>query len=70
MLRNSRCERLEADRDLFDGLGRSLRSLHGHTIALLAGAPAIGHAMGRKPDSWWALYNGPIECRLLVYAIP
>ncbi len=63
-------ERLEAERDLFDALGRSLRSLHGHTIALLAGAPAIGHAMGRKPDSWWALYNGPIECRLLLYAIP
>jgi 23S rRNA G2445 N2-methylase RlmL len=63
-------ERLEADRDLFDGLARSLRGLHGHTIALLAGAPGIGQAMGREPDRWWALYNGPIECRLLVYAIP
>jgi hypothetical protein len=26
--------------------------------------------MKRKPDRWWALFNGPIECRLLVYAIP
>jgi hypothetical protein len=25
--------------------------------------------MGREPDRWWILYNGPIECRLLVYAI-
>ena len=63
-------ERLEADRDLFDDLARSLRGLHGHMIALLAGAPGIGQAMGRDPDRWWALYNGPIECRLLVYEIP
>ncbi len=63
-------ERLEADRDLFDGLARSFRGMHGHTIALLAGTPAIGRAMGRDPDRWWILYNGPIECRLLVYAIP
>jgi 23S rRNA G2445 N2-methylase RlmL len=63
-------ERLEADRELFDGLARSLRALRGHTIALLAGAPAIGRAMGSGPDRWWALYNGPIECRLLIYAIP
>ena len=63
-------ERLEADRDLFDGLARSFRTLRGHTVAVLAGAPAIGHAMGREPDRWWALYNGPIECRLLVYAVP
>jgi 23S rRNA G2445 N2-methylase RlmL len=63
-------ERLEADRDLFDGLARSFRGLHGHAVALLAGTPAIGRAMGRDPDRWWTLYNGPIECRLLVYAIP
>jgi putative N6-adenine-specific DNA methylase len=63
-------ERLEADRDLFEGVARSLRALHGHTIALLAGSPAIAHAMRRDPDRWWALYNGPIECRLLVYRNP
>jgi len=43
--------------------------MHGHTVALLAGTPAIGRAMGREADRWWILYNGPIECRLLVYAI-
>lgn len=63
-------ERLDADRDLFDGLARSLLALRGHTIAILAGTPALGRAMGHAPDRWWALYNGPIECRLLVYAIP
>src|ERR1700679_3034286 len=40
-------ERLEADRDLFDGLARSLLALRGHTIAILAGTPALGRAMGR-----------------------
>jgi 23S rRNA G2445 N2-methylase RlmL len=63
-------ERLEADRGLYDGIARSFRALHGHTIAVLAGTPGIAQAMGRDPDRWWALYNGPIECRLLVYGIP
>ena len=62
-------ERLDADRELYDGLARAVRRLHGHTVALLAGTPAIARAMRREPDRWWALYNGPIECRLLVYAV-
>jgi putative N6-adenine-specific DNA methylase len=63
-------ERLEGDRALYEGLASATRRLHGHTVALLAGTPAIAHAMRREPDRWWALYNGPIECRLLVYSIP
>jgi 23S rRNA G2445 N2-methylase RlmL len=61
-------ERLEAELDLYAGLARSLRSLRGHTVAVLAGAPAIERAMGR-PDRWWLLFNGAIECRLLVYEL-
>ena len=63
-------ERLETDGALYETLSRVARGMHGHTVAVLAGTPAIGHAMKRKPDRWWALFNGPIECRLLVYAIP
>ena len=37
--------------------------------ALLAGTPAIGRAMGREPDKWWILFNGAIECRLLVFEV-
>jgi hypothetical protein len=48
-------------------MGRSLRRLRDHTVALLAGAPAIGRAMRREPDRWWILYNGAIECRLLLF---
>jgi len=62
-------ERLDGDLALYDGMARALRSLHGHTVAILAGTPAIGAAMRRQPDRFWQLYNGPIECRLLVYAI-
>jgi putative N6-adenine-specific DNA methylase len=61
-------ERLEADRTLYDDLARSIRRLRGHTVAILAGAPAIARAMRREPDRWWILYNGAIECRLLVFS--
>jgi putative N6-adenine-specific DNA methylase len=63
-------ERIAAEGGLYDELGRALRRLRGHTVALLAGTPAIARAMRREPDRWWILYNGPIECRLLVYALP
>ncbi len=63
-------ERLAADRDLFDAMARSFRGLRGHTVAVLAGAPEIARAMGRDADRWWILFNGSIECRLLVYSIP
>jgi putative N6-adenine-specific DNA methylase len=53
--------------DLYRGLARSLRRMHGWTVALLAGTPDIARAMGREADQWWALYNGPIECRLLLF---
>jgi putative N6-adenine-specific DNA methylase len=60
-------ERLEASDALYGDLGHALRRLRGHTIALLAGAPAIARVMRRDADRWWILHNGPIECRLLVY---
>jgi putative N6-adenine-specific DNA methylase len=60
-------ERLEGDEAVYDDLGRALRRMRDHTIALLAGNPAISRAMRREPDQWWLLYNGPIECRLLLY---
>lgn len=61
--------RLDADRALYDRMATALHRLPGHTIALLAGTPAIERAMRRPPDRWWILFNGPIECRLLVYGV-
>jgi putative N6-adenine-specific DNA methylase len=63
-------ERLDRSASLYGDLGRSLRRLRDHTVALLAASPEVARAMGREPDRWWLLYNGPIECRLLVYAPP
>ena len=62
-------ERVEADRALYDDLARALRAMHGHTVALLAGNPAIGRSMRIDPERSWTVYNGPLECRLLVYEI-
>ncbi|HZU84004.1 MAG TPA: THUMP domain-containing protein [Polyangiaceae bacterium] len=63
-------ERLDVAPGLFEDLARACRRMHQHTVALLAGSPAIGRAMRREPDRWWILYNGAIECRLLVYGMP
>jgi putative N6-adenine-specific DNA methylase len=63
-------ERLDGDFALYDGMAHAFRSLRDHTLAILAGSPAIGQAMRRRPDRYWQLYNGPLECRLLVYEIP
>ncbi|MDP8999914.1 MAG: THUMP domain-containing protein [Myxococcota bacterium] len=62
--------RLNVDPGLYDNLASVLGRMHGHTVALLVGTPAIAQAMNRAPARSWALYNGPIECRLLVYPIP
>jgi putative N6-adenine-specific DNA methylase len=61
-------ERIEADRSAYSELARAIHGMPEHTFALLAGTPAIQRALRREPDRWWILYNGPIECRLLVYS--
>lgn len=61
-------QRLEAEPGLYTELATALSRLGGASIALLAGTPAIERAMGRPPDRFWLLYNGPIECRLLLYS--
>ena len=59
--------RLDADPALYDEMVRTFRRLPGHTVAVLAGSPAIEQAFRRRPDRWQILFNGDIECRLLVY---
>jgi putative N6-adenine-specific DNA methylase len=63
-------QRLEVDEALYGEMAKSFRRVRRATVALLAGSPALAGAMRREPDRWWILYNGPIECRLLVYAMP
>lgn len=59
--------RLEAGPGLYRELAQSVARLPSHSFAILAGSPDIARAL-RSPDRWWILYNGPIECRLLVYS--
>jgi 23S rRNA G2445 N2-methylase RlmL len=61
--------RLDADPALYDDLGSVLRRMRGHTVVLLAGTPTVARVMRQAPERWWTLYNGPIECRLLVYMV-
>ncbi len=61
-------ERLEADlptyRDLGDAIGRRLRD---HGACVLAGTPEIPRAISRRETKALAVFNGPIECRALLY---
>ncbi len=61
-------ERLDVGSGIYDVLADAARRTRPHAVALLAGTPAIGSAMRRAPDRFWILFNGPIECRLLVYS--
>jgi putative N6-adenine-specific DNA methylase len=63
-------ERLEGDPRLYRAMADTFRRLSGHHVAILSGTPAIEDAMQLRPLKSIPLWNGPIECRLLVYAIP
>ncbi|HEY4015376.1 MAG TPA: THUMP domain-containing protein [Polyangiaceae bacterium] len=60
-------ERLAADAAFHEEVARALSRMRGQTVAVLCGAPELRAAIKRKPERWWLLYNGPIECRLLLY---
>jgi putative N6-adenine-specific DNA methylase len=64
-------ERLAGDERLYRTLGEAIARRPNQTAAVLAGAPSIKHALdrvlGRRRQQATALWNGPLECRLLVY---
>ncbi|MGA3121790.1 MAG: THUMP domain-containing protein [Polyangiaceae bacterium] len=60
-------ERIDADRRLYVDLARAVGRMRSYTTAILAGSPEIQRTIRRRPDRFWILYNGPIECRLLVF---
>ncbi|MBR6022066.1 MAG: class I SAM-dependent RNA methyltransferase, partial [Kiritimatiellae bacterium] len=45
------------------------RDWRGGRAAVLAGSAALGRAVGLKPSRRMAVWNGPIECRLLLYEL-
>ena len=62
-------ERLQATDALYRDMATAFRELHGHHVAVLSGTPSLEDAMKIRPRQWWALWNGAIECRLLLYEI-
>jgi putative N6-adenine-specific DNA methylase len=66
-------ERLEAPDALYRDMARAFERLRGWRVAILAGTPAIERAMRAvrgRADRALAVWNGDIECRLLVYEAP
>ena len=56
--------------DLYAQLGDSLRrKFPGWTGYVLTGNPSLGRSIGLRPSRRHVLYNGAIECRLLVFPI-
>jgi 23S rRNA G2445 N2-methylase RlmL len=62
-------ERLEGDPRLYRAMADAFLRLPGHRIAIFSGTPAIEDAMQRRPIQSLPLWNGPIECRLLLYEV-
>jgi putative N6-adenine-specific DNA methylase len=50
-------------------LAQALQRLHGYSVAALAGDRGLLRAIGQTPRVEHALWNGPLECRLLVWEI-
>ena len=61
-------ERLAGSDELFASMASALLALPGHRVAILAGSPAIARAFHHDATRSLAVYNGDIECRLLIVA--
>jgi len=55
--------------ELYKRTAQRLRRMKGWAVVMLAGNPALAHAMGGKPVLSHKLWNGPIEVRLLRYEV-
>lgn len=67
-------ERLGQDQDggtegSWDALADLLRACPGATAHVLSGAPELSQRLRMKADRKWPVQTGPIDCRLLRYAI-
>jgi putative N6-adenine-specific DNA methylase len=63
-------ERVLASSDLYQEMAQALSRMKGYRIALLAGTPAITRPLRLRPEASRVVYNGDIECRLLIYDLP
>lgn len=63
-------ERLAGSDALFASMAEAMARLQGHRVALLAGSPAIADAFHYDATKSLSVYNGDIECRLLLITPP
>jgi 23S rRNA (guanine2445-N2)-methyltransferase / 23S rRNA (guanine2069-N7)-methyltransferase len=56
-------------KSFYHALGARWKTLAGHEIAVLSGAPEFESAFGLRPRSRRALFNGPLRCELLGYRL-
>jgi putative N6-adenine-specific DNA methylase len=62
-------ERLAGPDALYREMAQAFGRLHGWRVVILAGTPAIERAMRRRADKSVAVFNGDIECRVLIYDV-
>ncbi len=56
-------------KSFYHALGMRWKTLAGHGIAVLSGAPEFESAFGMRPRARRALFNGPLRCELLMYRV-
>jgi putative N6-adenine-specific DNA methylase len=61
--------RLETDRPFYQGLGQTFKTLKGHRIGVILANRNYERALQILPEKFQLLYNGDIQCRLVVYEI-
>ncbi len=59
--------RLEVPESLYRDMAQAFGRMRGWRVVILAGTPAIERAMRARADRALTVFNGDIECRLLVY---
>ncbi len=60
-------KRLETDSDFYRELGNKFKGFDGHSICLLTGEKKVQHLIPLKHDRYQILFNGDIECWMLLY---
>lgn len=60
-------KRLEGSPELYRAIALSLERCQKSTVAILAGHADLARAWSRRPDRYWLLFNGALECELLLF---
>jgi putative N6-adenine-specific DNA methylase len=63
-------ERVAACHELYGSMAQAFLRMKGYRLAILAGTPAIVRPIRWRPEVSLIVYNGDIECRLLIYGVP